>query len=288
MRTFSFIMALAIPAIMTAQSSAADRIVRCESLVVLQQTAAQSKIRPFMLSLRSDSGAQLFYFGVRHSYDPADSQFVALQNEWRKFDPTNAFYEGSATRSGASVDEAVRGEGEPGLLRFLAAKSNVPSRSLEPSREDEVNALLATFTPEQLVMFYSLRPVMELRTRLSGSGAALDTAVSQSLARAHRIPRLKDALPDTAAMRIAFAKLAPGIEMTAVPESWFNPVPSPEQTGKGLFNNVNTASSLFRDVHMYRQLAAAAATPGARVFAEVGRDHIPAQAAALRCAVEGH
>jgi hypothetical protein len=34
---------------------------------------------------------------------------------------------------------------------------------------------------------------------------------------------------------------------------------------------------------MYGKLAAAVQTPGARVFAEVGRDHIPAQAAALRC-----
>jgi hypothetical protein len=76
-------------------------------------------------------------------------------------------------------------------------------------------------------------------------------------------------------------------DLTDVPDSWFDPVPSEEGTGKGLFNNVNSAGSFFRDVYMYRLLAAGTATPGARVFAEVGRDHIPAQAAALRCLMPG-
>ena len=48
---------------------------------------------------------------------------------------------------------------------------------------------------------------------------------------------------------------------------------------------MNRASSAFRDVHMYRLLAQAW-KPGARIFVAVGRDHIPAQAAALRCALQ--
>jgi hypothetical protein len=278
---------MALPSVSIGQSASVDRIARCESLVVLQYTAAQSRVRPFRLSLRAANGAQLVYVGVRHTSDPADTQFVSMQSEWRALDPTVSFYEGTSTRSDASPDEAIRQDGEPGLLKFLAAKSGISARSFEPSREDEVNALLAKFSPEQLVMFYTLRPIAELRTRHGASKPALDTAVAQGLARMHRIARLKDALPDTAALRAAFAKLAPGLDATDVPDTWFNPVPTSEQTGMALFNNVNSASSFFRDVFMFRQLARASQTPGARIFAEVGRDHIPAQAEALRCVFGG-
>jgi hypothetical protein len=287
MRVVRLAWVLALPSLATAQSPTGDRIARCESLVVFQHTAAQNRVRPFHLSLRAANGAQIEYFGVRHTYDPTDTQFVSMQREWQKLAPTIAFYEGTSARSGGSPDEAIRQDGEPGLLKFLAAKSGIVAHSFEPSREDEVNALLARFPPELLVMFYALRPVTERRTRLGASKPALDTAVAQSLAGAHRIERLKGVLPDTAALRAAFAKLAPGVDPTNVPDDWFNPVPNSEQTGKGLFNNVNSASSLFRDVAIYRHLAEAARTPGARIFAEVGRDHIPAEAAALRCAVEG-
>lgn len=47
---------------------------------------------------------------------------------------------------------------------------------------------------------------------------------------------------------------------------------------------INAASSEARDVHMYRALARAALS-GEKVFAVVGRNHVPMQAEALRCAI---
>ena len=70
----------------------------------------------------------------------------------------------------------------------------------------------------------------------------------------------------------------PTFDMLAVPPDWFNPAQSSEQTAKKLFNDISYASSMLRDAYMYRQLASAALDPAARIFAEVGRDHIPAQA----------
>lgn len=69
----------------------------------------------------------------------------------------------------------------------------------------------------------------------------------------------------------------------AVPDRWIDPQHTSAETGSLFFNDVNRASSMFRDEYMYDQLAAALQGSGARVFAEVGRDPIPAQAAALRC-----
>jgi hypothetical protein len=269
----------------SAQNTAAAPVARCESLLVSQQDAASARNRQYFLELRGSNGSPLTYFGVRHTYDPADTQFVSMQREFAALKPTILFYEGTGTQVGANADEAIRKDGEPGLARFLASAAGIPARSLEPSRADEVAALLASFSADDLVMFYTLRPLTELRTRMNATRPTLDSALVRQLAYMHRFPGLQNALPDTAALRSAFTAKFPGVDMMALPPDWFNPTLSSARTAKSLFNSINYASSMFRDVYMYRQLAAAALTPGARVFAEVGRDHIGAQGGALRCAV---
>jgi len=47
---------------------------------------------------------------------------------------------------------------------------------------------------------------------------------------------------------------------------------------------INAASSEVRNLHMYRVLARAALS-GEKVFAVVGRNHVPMQAPALACAL---
>lgn len=268
-----------------AQSQSPPGLARCESLVVSQQAARQNRKRPYELHLRASNGAELTYFGVRHTNDPADTQFVSLEREFKALAPTVVFYEGAAGRTAATAEESVRAEGEPGLARFLARSANVPAKSLEPARADETAALLRHFPAEQLVMFYTLRPIMELRTREGVAGPPLDTALARQLAFIHRLPGLENALPDTAALRSAFAARFRGIDMLALPPDWFDPALLSDDVPKRLFNAINYESSMYRDIHMYRLLATAALDSTAKIFAEVGRDHIPAQAAALRCAL---
>jgi len=238
------------------------------------------------LHLAARNGAELTYFGVRHTYDPADTQLVSLRREFDASKPTIVFYEGTGTRTPETADEAVRADGEPALARFLARAAGVPARSLEPSRADEVAALLAHFSAEELAMFYALRPVVELRTRVGVVGSSLDSSLVRQLVAVHRIPGLQSALPDTAALRSSFAQRFPGIDMMALPPDWFDPARLSDDVPKRLFNGINYESSMFRDVYIYRLLASTALDSSARIFAEVGRDHIPAQAAALRCALD--
>jgi len=279
---------LGFPAVSSsgAQSLTTGNVARCESLLVSQQAAAAARKRPYLLHLRASNGAQLTYFGVRHTYDPTDTQFVSMQREFGSLRPTVSFYEGTGAQAPTTADDAVRKDGEPGLARFLAGAAGIPARSLEPSRTDEVAALLRTFSPDDLVMFFALRPMMELRTRQGWAGPRLDSALARQLASVHRVPGLQTALPDTAALRSAFNGKFPGVDMLAVPPDWFDPVELSEQTAKKLFNDINYASSMFRDAYMYRLLASSALDPDARIFAEVGRDHIPAQARALSCALD--
>ncbi len=271
---------------LSAQVVSSANIARCESLLVSQQAARASGRRPFFLSLHARSGAVLTYFGVRHTSDPADTQFVSMQREFGALMPSVVFYEGTSTSTGATAADAVRNYEEPGLAHFLARAAGIPARSLEPARADEVAELLRQFAAEDLVMFYTLRLMVELRTRLGVSGPRLDSALARQLASVRRTPGLGNVLPDTAALRSAFTTKYPGIDMMTLPPDWFDPVLLPQRTPKSLFNAINYASSMFRDVYMYRLLASAALAPDARIFAEVGRDHIPAQAAALSCALD--
>ena len=60
--------------------------------------------------------------------------------------------------------------------------------------------------------------------------------------------------------------------------------PDDAVTGGRFMAAINAASSEVRDIHMYRVLARAARS-GEWVFAVVGRNHVPMQAEALRCAL---
>jgi hypothetical protein len=261
----------------------APHIAQCQRFVISQQAASHNPKRPSALDLVGPTGARLVYVGVRHTRDPADTQWSVMEAAWRKLQPTIAFYEGFGTSVADSADAAIRQDGEPGLLRFLASRSDVPAHSLEPSREAEVESLLTHFSAQQLVMFYVLRIVNEERREDHVSGSALDSAFATALAYIQRTPKLAGVLPDTGALRAAFGAIFPTMDPLAVPDRWFDPNHTSAEIGSKFFNDVNRASSMFRDEYMYDQLAAALQVPGARVFAEVGRDHIPAQAAALRC-----
>lgn len=229
-------LAVACPALCAGQATLVDSAAQCERLVGPQQGAVWGLGPLYLLELQGRRGARITYAGVRHTHDPADSQFVAMQSTWRVLKPTIAFYEGVGNRYGASDSISIAQSGEPGLLRFLAAKDGVPAHSL---------------------------------------------------AQTHRTQQLRDVLADTSALRAALATWVPGESPQHAPTSWFDPRRTSAETGSRFFNDVNRVDSMFRDVYMYRQLAAAAQDSSARIFAEVACDHIPAQAAALRCALSG-
>src|SRR5437660_5128101 len=88
---------LLMPTVGFAQSASPDKVARCESLIISQQQAAANPAREFSLDLRGEEGARLRYFGVRHTFDPDDPQFAAMQSVWQELHPTEAFFEGTGT-----------------------------------------------------------------------------------------------------------------------------------------------------------------------------------------------
>ena len=285
MKTYCAALALLLtPGAGVAQSVSSEQMMKCESLIIAQDKAAASPSREFSLDLQGKQGSRFRYVGVRHTFDPRDPQYAMMQDIWQALQPTEAFYEGAGSFVGDTLISALERSGEPGLVRHLASLTGTPVHSLEPTRGSEVEYLLPTFSAEQLVLFLVTRSVTEERDRRKLSTAALDPLFSQYLAQERAISQLEDALPDVPAFRAAYTRWFPGMDPSVAPANWFDPRRTSAETGSRFFNDIDRALSAFRDVYMYRLLVRAW-RPGTRIFAEVGRDHIPAQAAALRCAL---
>jgi hypothetical protein len=274
------------------QQVSPEKLAQCEARLRTQLDAARSGDQTFNLDLSGPSGggARLRYLGMRHTYDSTDTQLTEIQAVWEELKPTVVFFEGTSNFVGPTLNASVARSAEPGVLRYLAARDSIPARSLEPPIADEVQALLRSFTAEQLVLFYVTRPLTQIRdmNRVGGKlygKPALDSALVPLLARVRTTAALAEAVPDTAAYRAAFARWFPSLDPSDTPSGWFNPERTSAETGSKFVNDVNRGSSAFRDLYMYRLLASAWG-PGVRIFAAVGRAHVPAQAEALRCALQ--
>jgi hypothetical protein len=269
------------------QSSTDARIDDCSKNIVQYKNRSRSESPTFTLNLATANGGRLLYVGAaRHSYDPNDPQFSEFVKAWNDFRPTTAFFEGSGSDIGGSRDEAIRHSGEPGLVRFLAARDKVSVASLEPSRQGEVKYLLTKFSAEQVKLFYVLRETAQLRERRRYQAPELKLVAIKALAYWTNVNGLENVVRDVAELEVAYRRY------WKTPQNWwdasidwFNPLKSSSQTGGVFANEVNQESSFYRNLHMYEVLVEAT-LKGERVFAVVGREHVPMQEAALKCAIK--
>ncbi|HZX27602.1 MAG TPA: hypothetical protein VFF16_11055 [Telluria sp.] len=228
----------------------------------------------------------LAYLGAQHSNDPADPQFAALDAAWERQRPTIAFYEGPDRPLPDARDEAIRQSGESGYVRFLARRSHVPVATLEPTPRDELAYVSARFPADQVTLFYVLREASRLRETMRLPPGQIAARIDAMLAKAAKLGLEGLAVKSSADVQPLYARYwnAPANWWDA-PAAWFDPAKPSSSTGGVFTNEINAASSRFRDVHMLGKLSEAARR-GERVFAVVGRNHVAAQAAALRCELE--
>ncbi len=193
---------------------------------------------------------RLLMFGARHTSDPRDPELVELERLWREFRPEVAFSEGGIRPSSAGRDEAIARYGEPGLVRWLADRDGAELRNLEPPRIQEEAEMKRRFPPEQVNVFYYLRPLI-----VEGGQR---TAESEELAR----------------------RVLPAYAGVSRPE-WFDPT-----RDDTVLNMIARAASDYRNCHMV-PLVTAAARSGRRVFVVVGGSHVVVQERAIRTALDG-
>jgi hypothetical protein len=229
---------------------------------------------PYILRIDARRGA-LLYFGAAHSFNPAAVQNTTLEEEWVAFAPDIAFSEGGQPPIATSRDEAVKTAGEAGLVRFLAARDNVPTTTLDPSLAQQVAALSRAFTREQIKMFFVLRAVSQYVSRQGKTGLPKET---------ERVLRVFTATPGLSGpprtideLEVAYVRLFPATTgYQDVQSTWFDP------TASGTFlNDISRESNKYSDEFIV-QLIARHVSDGQRVFAVVGGSHVIMQEAALR------
>ncbi|HEX8392470.1 MAG TPA: hypothetical protein VF665_08960 [Longimicrobium sp.] len=267
----------------TAQGPVPDS---CVARIVEYASRARSGAAPeYLLDLPAGPG-RLLYFGAVHSSDPAEPQFAALRAQWERVRPTVAFYEGPPRTEAATGDETIRQYGESGYVRFLARAGGARIERLEPDPRDEARFVAARFPLDQVKLFYLLREASRLRERRGLNETQLREAMDALLPQvAQRIPEISGLITNTEELQAAYRRYwtAPANWWEA-PAAWFDPLANSAETGGVFTNDINRASSEFRNRHMV-EVIAREVRRGERVFAVVGRDHVPAQAPALRCAL---
>jgi len=228
---------------------------------------------PYVLRFESAQGS-LLYYGARHTYSPTDAQVTDIERQWASFKPTMAFNEGGHPPLEATRDAAVEKYGEPGLVRFLAARDDVPVASLDPDRAEEVAHLRQAFSATDVKLFFVLRAIAQFADREGPNG--VDTELERVLAIYNAAPGLGVSPRFLGEVAAAFSDRFPdssGYRIT--PLRWFDPVRSDT-----FLNRVSRSSSDYRDRVMVAILSRSVAD-GQRVFAVVGGTHVVMQERAL-------
>lgn len=261
----------------------------CDQHLVKHQQWKESEKQEWHLRVKSTTGrGELLYFGAQHDDEPAHPQFQEIGKQWANFKPTVAFYEGPDRGVGADDVETITKFGESGYVRYLASKAGVRTRGLEPDFADTYKYLASSFPQNQVDIYMITKEAMRLRTRKGYSEQQLTSELEKMFPILQKMLAGKSTLTITSVEQLDrdFKKYwGDKLEWWQAPQEWFDPNKRSSETGGIFTNEINTLSSDYRDVHMYRILAEEV-NKGERVFAVVGRNHVPLQAPALKCAIK--
>ncbi len=244
-----------------------------QSILSYKQYAAIEHKSPYVLEFKAGPGALLFY-GAEHTGNPDDPQIADIQRRWAAFRPDVAYNEGGNPPTLRDMREAVQKYAEPGLLRFLAGRDEIPVATFEPSFDEEVSHVLKTYSPQQVKVFYALRQVAE--AHVAAGSAPLDDRISDWLSNYLPAHGLKNPPNSLAELAVACKSLFPEMaDWHKVSEDWFDPTQSIHYT-----NELANDSGMFRDQHIFRVLVDRARR-GDLVFAVIGASHVVVQEPAL-------
>src|SRR6187549_4127983 len=118
--------------------------------------------RPFIIEIdasKKDSkwGKVLFY-GASHTRDPKDPQIIDIHKRWDDFHPNICLVEGRLGFLVPGIMDAVEKYGEMGETYRLSRRDGVEAFTWEQPLDNEITTVLKKYKPEQVAMFYILRP----------------------------------------------------------------------------------------------------------------------------------
>jgi len=246
------------------------------SILSFAEYAAIRHATPYVVDV-ARRGSRLLLFGGRHTSDPADPMFDAIEAAFVELSPAFALLEGTRPDVETDREVAIRKYGEAGLVRHLAARAGIDAESMDVPLVEEARWLRRKIGPEAALVFLVVRQLASFNrktARLSFEGYFEEF----------------------------FARIAPGLELTAI--DWpLLEAAHRRVLGRPLSPRQVTAietdpmrhdlptqriarwSNRRRDEHMLRRLLAALGEHR-RVFATVGVSHAVMLEPALRAAVE--
>lgn len=120
---------------------------------------------PYLLAYTS-TAQSLTFFGSRHVNDPEDKQFTEIESLWDQFldspGKKMALCEGGLRSiEGKTKDEAIRLDGDPGFICWLANQAGIEVISPEPDRALEVRELVGAFGSRKTALYYFVRRIYQ-------------------------------------------------------------------------------------------------------------------------------
>ena len=229
---------------------------------------------PYVLDLCA-GGGRLLYFGAKHSFDARDVQMALIEEMWADVEPTVAFNEGGDPPTLADRSEAIRLNGEAGLIRHLAAKHGVKIASLDPPKSKIAEHLQKRYPPEQVKLFFLLGAV---QTHRRNPTEPFETRMQRVFSNFASTRWLQGPPNSMTELQSTYRRYLPGT-LEDLSDASFDP-----QKSHTFLNEMSRQSNDFRDEFMV-ELLLRNLRNGDRVFAVVGASHVVMQEEMIRAAV---
>lgn len=237
--------------------------------------AEYAKIRhavPYVVDIRSED-RRLVLFGVRHSSDPGDPMFDAIERTFTALTPRFALHEGTPPAVEPEREIAIRRHGEAGLVRHLAARGAIETASMDIPLADEARLLRNELSAADALVFLVVRQLASFNRKT----ARMDFDAYFGDFFALIAPPLGYAAIDWPLIEREHQRFLGGrLDRRAVTGLATDPTRAELPTQR-----IATFSNRLRDEHMLARLTQAVDQHG-RVFATVGVTHAVMLEPALR------
>lgn len=251
-----------------------------EKYIVKNKDWKETSKTKWEVYLKAKKGS-LCYIGAEHLDQPHHPQFKKIEKEWLKFGPSIALYEGPDRGIAESDSITISKFGESGYVRYLAKQKGIPTKSLEPNTAD-LYQYLTSKKDQLLVDLYMLsKEAMRLRTRKGLKKAELEKELTTMLGMVDKMLGRRISIQSLQQLEVEFEKqFGKTYAWWEAPADWFDP----QSDSNRVTNQLATLSTEYRDIYMVK-LISDLVNQGEKVFAVVGRNHVPLQEQAIRYAV---
>ncbi len=245
-----------------------------------------SKIRhktPYTFSIKSGSNF-LYYFGERHSFNPADTEWVEQRKFWNDFlwktkdTKRIVFVEGGIPPIEVSEEQSIIKHGGMGLATYLARQEGIETYSPEPQGKYEREELEKEFSKDEIQYYYYARAVHQWG-RMQNSELSFEKYINRYLDRDKEESGWAGFDFSLESMKKIHTSLFQAVFDENDTDFFYNIVNPVEQ--KTVINKVAAKSSGIRDTYIVGEIKKYILN-GYSIFAQYGCSHVVMQEPLLR------